>query len=155
MDRLSIDRSPSSPDLPLDPLHSSPALRRQVRINQQHANERSKQQYGKQRQITTFAVGDQLSVAVPALDRASTDDKRIFGRVIGVIENYDCYQIVTKHGVLDRNYPISELNPLPDHIDIGIPEPPPTNVVSLHYCAAQESTTEKVPVHCNCRNQRI
>ena len=106
------------------------------------------------RQITTYQIGDQVSVAVPALDRASTDDKRLFGKVIGVREEYDSYQILTKYGVLDRQYRISELNPLPEHIDIGIPTPPPTKVVTLHHCAAQESTSEKVPVQCNCRDQK-
>ena len=129
-------------------------LRQQVRINQQRANERSKRQYDKQRQITTYAIDDKVSVAVPALNRASTDDKRIFKRIIDVIEEYDSYRILTKHGLLDRNYPISELNPLPSHIDLGISNSPPSNIVTLHYCAAQKSTTEKMPVHCDCRDQK-
>ena len=74
--------------------------------------------------------------AVPALDRASIDDKRIFGKVIDVREEYDSYQILTKYKVLDRQYPISELNPLPEHIDIGIPNPLPIKVVTLHHCTA-------------------
>ena len=131
-----------------------PMLRQQVRNNQQYANERSKRQYDKQRQITTFELGDQVSVAVPALDRASTNDKRIFERVIGVIEDYDSYQIQTKYKILNRNYPISELNPLPPHIDIEISNPSSSGLVTLHHCAAQESTTEKVLVHCNCRDQK-
>ena len=149
--------SPRLNRLRIEEVDSNPTtkLRQQVRINQEHANKRSQRQYGKQRQITTYEVGDQVSVAVPALDRASTDDKRIFGRVIAVREEYDSYQILTKYGVLDRQYPISELNPLPEHIDIGIPTPPPTMVVTLHHCAAQESTSEKVPVQCNCRDQKI
>lgn len=154
LDRLRLAQQ----DPPQEPqeLDSTPTtrLRQQVQINQKHANERSQRQYGKQRQTTTFELGDQVSVAVPALDRASTDDKRLFGRVIGVHEDYNSYQIVTKYGILDRNYPISELNPLPSHIDIGIPNPPPTAKVTLHHCAAQESTTERVPVHCNCRDQK-
>ncbi len=85
-------------------------LRQQVRINQEHANQRSQRQYGKQRRVTTYQIGDKVSIAVPALDRAPTDDKRIFGKVIGVREEYDSYQILTKYGVLDRQYPISELN---------------------------------------------
>ena len=32
------------------------------------------------------------------------DDRRIFGRVIGVREECDSYQILTKYGVLDRQY---------------------------------------------------
>ena len=153
LDRLRLAQQDSDEPHELD---STPTtrLRQQVLINQKHANERSQRQYGKQRQTTTFELGDQVSVAVPALDRASTDDKRLFGRVIEVHEDYNSYQIVTKHGILDRNYPISELNRLPDHIDIEIPNPPPTVKVSLHYCAAQESTTERIPVHCNCRDRK-
>ena len=148
--------SPRLNRLRIEEVDSDPTtkLRQQVRINQEHANKRSQRQYGKQRTITTYEIGDQVSVAVPALDRASTDDRRIFGRVISVREEYDSYQILTKYGVLDRQYPISELNPLPEHIDIGIPTPPPTMVVTLHHCAAQESTSEKVPVQCNCRDQK-
>jgi len=95
-----------------------------------------------------------VSVAVPSLDRASTDDKRLFGRVIEVKEDYDCYKILTKYGVLDRNYPISSLNPLPSSIDLEIPSPEPTAIVTLYHCAMQESTTEKVPVHYNCKDKK-
>ncbi len=62
---------------------------------------------------------DKVSIAVPALDRASTDDKRIFGQVIKGFDN--AYSIQTKHGVLDRNYPTSGLMSLPDTIELGIP----------------------------------
>ena len=154
LDRLAIDPQGEESSDNFLPLSPTLPIRQQVQINQKHANERSKRQYGKQRHIITFEIGDQVSVAVLALDRAVTDDKRIFGRVIDVNEDYDSYKIITKYGVLDRNYPISELNPLPRHIDIGISNPPPTAQVTLHYCAAQESTVEKVPVHCNCRDQK-
>ena len=152
--RLAQQQEPQEPE-PQE-LDSAPttALRQQVQINQKHANERSQRQYDKQRQVTTFDLEDQVSVAVPALDRASTDDKRLFGRVVGLHPEYNSYQILTKYGVLDRNYPISELNPLPSQFDLGIPDPPPTATVTLHHCAAQESTSEKVPVHCNCRDQK-
>ena len=96
-----------------------------------------------------------VSIGVPALNRASTDDKRIFGRVINAYDEYNTYTILTKYGVLDRQYPTSEINPLPDNIELSIPDLPPSNKVTLHHCAAQESTAEKVPVHCNCRDQKI
>ena len=32
--------------------------------------------------------------------------------------------------------------------------PPPSNAVTLHYCAAREGTTERTSVHCNCRDQK-
>ena len=148
LDRLRINLPQELDDTP------TTALRQKIQINQQHANERAKRQYGKQRQTTTYEIDNKVSVAIPALDRASTDDKRIFERVIDVIEEYDSYRILTKHGLLNRNYPISELNPLPKHIDLSISNPPPTNHVTLHYYTAQESTAEKVPVHCNCRDEK-
>ncbi len=44
----------------------------------------------------------------------------MFGQVI---KNFgDTYSIQTKHGVLDRNYPTSELMSLPVTIELGIPE---------------------------------
>ena len=85
LNRLRID--------PPEEVDSDPItqLRQKVRINQQYTNKRSQRQYGKQRQITTYEIGDQVSIAVPALDRISIDDKRIFGRVIGIREEYDSY----------------------------------------------------------------
>ncbi len=131
LDRLRID-------LP-QKLDSTPttALRQKVQINQQHANERAKRQYGKQRQTSTYNIDDKVSVAVSALNRAVTDDKRIFERVIDVIVEYNSYRILTKHGLLNRNCPISELNPLPRHIDLDISNSPPTNYMTLHHYATQ------------------
>ncbi len=115
--------------------------RNEVQINQKHANERVVRQYDKQRSVKIFELHQKVSVAVSALDRASIDDERIFGRILHVYE--DSYIIQTKYGVLDRNYPTSELNELPDNIDLGIPDPVPTKKVTLHLVSAQESTTEK------------
>ena len=61
-------------------------------------------------------------------------------------EWYDSYQILTKDRVLDRQYPISELNPLPEHIEVGIPDRPPTHVETLQHGAVHQSTTEKVSI---------
>lgn len=68
---------------------------------------------------------DQVSVGVPATNRISTDDKRVFKKMIDIREEYNSYQILTKYRVLNRQYPVPELNPLPDHINIRIPNPLP------------------------------
>ena len=98
---------------------ASRAFRERIHENQFQANERSIRQYGKQRAVKNFEVGESVSVAVPALDRASTDDKRIFGQVKRVHIG-PSYEIQTKYGVLDRNFPTSELMPLPSTIDLEI-----------------------------------
>lgn len=103
--------SPQMQSLRLNPeslreaAESSSTFRAHIHANQLHANEGSIRQHGKQRSVKVFAMEAKVSVAVPALDRASTDDKRVFGQVI---KNFgDTYSIQTKHGVLDRNYPTS------------------------------------------------
>lgn len=66
----------------------------------------------------------------------------------------DTYGIQTKYGILDCLHPTSELMPLPDTIDLGIPDPAPIKKISLCYVSAQESTTAVTPVHCGCKDQK-
>ncbi len=61
---------------------SSSTFQAHIHANPLHANEQSIRQYGKQRAVKGFAIRDKVSIAVPALDPASTDEKRIFGLVI-------------------------------------------------------------------------
>ena len=103
---------------------TSNAFHERIHENQLHANERSIRQYGKQRAVRNFEIGESVSVAVPELDRASTDDKRIFGQ-IKQVHNGPSYEIPTKYGILDRNFPTSEFMPLPSTIDLEIPVPAP------------------------------
>lgn len=133
---------------------ASRAFRERIHENKLHANERSIQQYGKQRAVKSFKVGESVSVAVSALDHASTDDKRIFGQAKQV-HNGPSYEIQTKYGILDRNFPTSELMPLPSTIDLEIPVPAPDRKKTLHAIAAQESTTDKVPVFCKCKTSVV
>lgn len=81
-------------------------------------------------------------------DRASTDDKRIFGHINRVVG--DTYGIQTKYGILDCLHPTAKLMSLPDTIDLGIPDPAPI----LRYVSAQESTAAVTPVHCGCKDRK-
>lgn len=74
-------------------------------------------------------------------------------RCQGAPRQLNGYLILTKHAVLDRNFSISQRNPLPAHISAGIPDPPPTRVMTLHQCAAPKNTTETILIHCNRRDQ--
>ena len=55
--------------------------------------------------------------------------------------------------LLDRNFPTSELMPLPSTIDLEITVPAPDRKITLHAIAARESTTE-VAVFDKCKNKR-
>ena len=123
-------------------------------VHAERARERSKKQYGKQRQVQVFEVGDQVSVAIPAEVRTTTDDKRVLGKVINVFEELNQYQIITRHGVLDRNWPVDKLNLLPADIDIELPDPPPSNIVTMSHVATQQNTSQRVAVKCNCKDRK-
>ena len=43
---------------------------------------------------------------------------------------------------------------LSDTIEFGIPEPPISKEITLYTVAAKESTTEKVPVNCKCKDKQ-
>ena len=62
-------------------------------------------------------------------------------------------EIQTKYGVLDRNFSTSELMPLSSTIDLGVPTPATVRKITLHAVAALESTTDKAPVFCKCKDK--
>ena len=66
MERL--DLTPKDTEVPeLDSVPTT-ILRQQIKENQKHANRRSIRQYGKQRSVQVFRVGEKVSVAVPKID---------------------------------------------------------------------------------------
>ncbi len=56
--------------------------------------------------VRSFEIGEAVSVAGPALDQASTDNKRVLGQVIRIHSGFS-YEIQTKYGIFDRNFPTS------------------------------------------------
>jgi hypothetical protein len=144
-----------SESLPIDPelLRQDQEQRERqheaVRANQAQANARAIRQYSKQHTIRVFSQGDKVSIAVPRLDRTSTDDKRVFGKVLDMPKD-DRYEIITPYGILDRLYPTNQLLPLDESIEVNIPS---GNVskVSLHFVAAKESSSGTIMVHCGCK----
>jgi hypothetical protein len=107
--------------------------------------------YRQRHTITTFSKGDHVSIAVPAHDRGPTDSKRIFGKIIEVGEDKpDYYEIATRHGILDRMFPVNQLLPLPPTISLEIPSRR-MKKITLAHAARQESTSSTVPIACSCK----
>ena len=109
-----------NPALLAEASEASDAFCERIHENQLQANEQSIRQYGKQCAVRNFEVGEPDSIAVPALDRASTDDKRIFGQVKQA-HNGPSYEIQAKYRVLDRNFPTLKLMPLPSGDNTAYP----------------------------------
>ena len=68
---------------------------------------------------------------------------RFFGQVKQV-DNRPSYKIRNKYGLLDCNFLMSELMPLPSTIDLETPVPAPHRKIKLDAVAAREGTTDKV-----------
>ena len=129
-------------------------VRQDVFLYQKKAQERSIKAYGKQRRVEVYAIGQKVSVAIPKEDRSSTDDRRVLGKVIQAFEEMNQYEIVTQWGVLDRYCPINIVNPVESGVDVAVPDPPPTQKVTLSFCAGQQSTSQKVGIRCDCKDRK-
>ena len=86
---------------------------------------------------------------VPRLDKTSTDNKGVFGKVLDMPKD-NRYEIVTPYGILDCLYPTNQLLPLDESIEVNVPS---GNLpkVSLHFVAAKENSSDATMVHCGCK----
>jgi hypothetical protein len=118
-------------------LHSSPTrkpekeqrmseLPDQVITKAQNSTQRAKlrmmQKYSKRHTIQHFNIGDIVSIKVPREDRTSTDNRRLFGRILE--EPYaHRYRILTVSGVIKRLVPTKGLSAVNESLwpDITIP----------------------------------
>jgi hypothetical protein len=130
-----------------NPIHNS------VRHNLNTSRVRMKRRYGKAHRIEVFGVGDIVTVSINRLDRAATDDNRLFAKVIQVPKE-NRYQLVSVHGVLENLYSVSELNRVPDAAAEALNRLMAWNndqTCTLHAAAAANSTADRVPLSCSCR----
>jgi hypothetical protein len=89
----------------------------------QKSKVRMVQKYSKKHDIQHFEIGDIASLKVLREDRTSTDNRRLFGRIL----NEPCshrYKVLTISGPLKRLIPTKELGVIDKALwlDIMIPE---------------------------------
>lgn len=101
--------------------------------------------------MRSFEVGEAVCVAVLALDRASTNDKRVFDKVAS-IHSGPSYPNDVLH--TRSKFSTSELMPRLSTIDLEIPTPASHKKITLHVVAAHESTTDQEPIFGKCKDKR-
>ena len=107
------------------------------------------QKDSKQHTIQHFNIGDIVSIKVPREDRTSTDNRRLFRRILE--EPYaHKYRILTTSGVIKRLIPTKGLSAVNESLwsDFTIPR---TTEVTLTEAARDASTSARVGASCQCK----
>ena len=101
--------------------------------------------YTKKHDIQHFEVGAIVSIKVPREDRTSTDNKRLFSRILE--EPYPHrYQIITASGIIQRLIPTKSLGAVEQALWSDIVIPTSTKEVSLGLAAREASTSARVGI---------
>jgi hypothetical protein len=90
--------------------------------------------YSKKHDIQHFDIGDIVSLKVPREDRTSTDNRRLFARVLE--EPYlHRYKVVTLSGTIQRLIPTKELGVIEKALWLDIVIPDNLEKVTLGFAA--------------------
>jgi hypothetical protein len=106
--------------------------------------------YSKKHDIQHFEIGDIVSIKVPREDRTSTDNRRLFARILEEPYSHR-YKVITYSGVIKRLIPTKELGVVEPALWPDILIPNSTNQVALGTAARDASTSERVGVSCQCK----
>ena len=108
--------------------------------------------YTKKHDIQHFEVGAIVSIKVPREDRTSTDNKRLFARILD--EPYPHrYQVLTYSGIIQRLIPTKSLRVVEQALWSDILIPTSTKEVTLGLAAREASTSARVRISCQCKGQ--
>ncbi|KFY96373.1 hypothetical protein V500_02472, partial [Pseudogymnoascus sp. VKM F-4518 (FW-2643)] len=101
--------------------------------------------YAKQHDIQHFSVNDIVSLKVPREDRTSTDNKRLFARILDEPYSHR-YKVITLSGVIKRLIPTKGLGVIEQALWLDIIIPDSTKEVTLGQAARDASTSARVGV---------
>jgi hypothetical protein len=108
------------------------------------------QKYSKRHDIQHFDIGAIVSIKVPREDRTSTDNKRLFARILE--EPYPHrYQVITLSGIIQRLIPTKSLQAVEQALWSDITIPTSLKQVTLALAAREASTSVRVGISCQCK----
>ena len=116
----------------------------------QKARAQMSQKYSKRSDIQHFKMGDIVSLKVPREDRTSTDNRRLFGRILEEPHPHR-YKVLTYSGIIQRLVPTKGLGVVDEALWSDIIIPDSTKVVTLSLAAREGSTSARVGISCQCK----
>ena len=106
--------------------------------------------YSKKHDIQHFDIGDIVSLKVPREDRTSTDNRRLFARILEEPYSHR-YKVVTLSGVINRLIPTKQLGAIEKALWSDIIIPDSTKEVGLGLAGREASTSQRIGVSCQCK----
>jgi hypothetical protein len=106
--------------------------------------------YSKKHNIQHFDIGAIVSLKVLREDRTSTDNKRLFARILDEPYSHR-YKVVTLSGIIKRLIPTKELGAVEQALWSDIIIPDSTKEVTFMLAAREASTSARVGVSCQCK----
>jgi hypothetical protein len=127
-------------------------LNKEVIANTQRKVSAMETRYNKVNKVEVFEKGDLVHLKIPVEDRCSTDNKRIFCRVVEV-KHGNRYGLQCQYGILQGFYRTKNM----DRLAATIPHQIPTfkkgshHMLSLREAARLQSPVELMQVRCGCK----
>lgn len=106
--------------------------------------------YNRKWTVDQFEEGDLVAVEIPRALRTSTDNLRLYATVLDR-PHRDRYTLRSRHGIIDRNMRIKDLERVPAEVASTIEIPLSLKKISLKKAAELESTSTRVLVSCQCK----
>ncbi|KFZ20705.1 hypothetical protein V502_03049, partial [Pseudogymnoascus sp. VKM F-4520 (FW-2644)] len=103
--------------------------------------------YTKKHDIQHFNIGAIVSIKVPREDRTSTDNRRLFARILEELYPHR-YQVLTPSGIIQRLIPTKSLGVVDQALWSDILIPTSTKQVTLGLAAREASTSARVGISC-------
>ena len=104
----------------------------------------------KKKRIVEYQVGDLVRVAIPKIDRFSTDRPTVPCKIIKKTE--DKYQVGSKFGIIEVCYSAGELEPLGTTSFLEL-ENIPSDKISIREAARLQSAGSISGGLCNCKSE--
>jgi hypothetical protein len=137
------------PAQPRTELRVDPIIEKAI-VATQKARVSMMRKYTKKHDIQHFDIGAVVSLKIPREDRTSTDNKRVFARILEEPHPHR-YRVLTLSGVIQRLIPTKSLGAVEKALWSDILIPTSTKQVTLALAAREASTSARVGVSCQCK----
>ncbi|RFU28490.1 hypothetical protein B7463_g7831, partial [Scytalidium lignicola] len=133
-------------------IQSSDPIIQKAQQSTQKARVKMMEKYSKRHDIQHFKTGDIVSIKIPREDRTTTDNRRLFGRILDEPHSHR-YKVITQSGIISRLMPTKDLGVVDQSLWPHIIIPESTKQVTLTLAAREASTSQRIGISCQCKGQ--